>query len=262
MQLDLTNKKVLVTGSSRGLGFEIAKSFLSESADVLITGRDSRFLLKQQEVLRAQFIDRRCDRLSCDLTTDEGGNNLLAYIKKEWGRLDVLVCNIGSGKSCPTLTEMPMDWERQFSVNFFTAVNAIRLFTPLLEQSATTSCFSAITLVNSICSREALGAPTTYSASKAALLAHAKAISTPLASKQIRVNTISPGNMIFSGSTWEDKLKQNQVAIEEMLENHVALKRLGTAEEVARVVTFLSSPAASFVCGSNWIVDGGQLRSI
>jgi 3-oxoacyl-[acyl-carrier protein] reductase len=94
------------------------------------------------------------------------------------------------------------------------------------------------------------------------LITYAKNIARPLGQRGIRVNTVSPGNVIFPGSTWEDKLAQSRDAVVEMLKREVPLQRLGTLEEIGGVVAFLASRRAAFVSGANWVVDGGQTRSM
>jgi 3-oxoacyl-[acyl-carrier protein] reductase len=100
-----------------------------------------------------------------------------------------------------------------------------------------------------------------YASAKSALIAYAKNIARPLGEFGIRVNVVSPGNIIFPGSTWEDKLAKSPEDIKAMLQREVPLQRLGTIEEVANVVVFLASQQAAFVTGANWVVDGGQTRS-
>ena len=262
MYLGLTGKKIVITGASRGLGLATAKCFLSEGAKVLLCARNERLLAQNQALLANTYGQKNCYFVAADICTATGLNSLLTAVCDYFGRIDSIICNLGSGKSSPTLMESDEDWSKMFELNFFSAVNTVRKLIPYFNlQEDAVSAMSSITFVNTICSSEALGAPVTYSSSKSALLSYAKSISKLLAKQNIRVNTVSPGNIIFPGSTWEEKLSKNKAAVDEMLEKEVALKRFATAEEVAKVITFISSSAASFVCGSNWIVDGGQLRS-
>jgi len=108
---------------------------------------------------------------------------------------------------------------------------------------------------------EGRGCPVTYASAKAALEAYVKNISRKLGRKGIRVNLVSPGNILFSGSTWEEKYLENKESIESMLDREVPLNRFGTVGEVGNAVAFLASRQAGFVNGANWVVDGGQTRN-
>jgi len=101
----------------------------------------------------------------------------------------------------------------------------------------------------------------TYSAAKAALNSYVRGISRPYAAKGIRINAVAPGNLLYGGSVWEQKLAEDATAVQAMLDREVAQRRLGTPEEIADWVIFLSSPRASFATGEIFIVDGGQVRS-
>ena len=118
-----------------------------------------------------------------------------------------------------------------------------------------------IVCISSICGNAALGAPITYSVSKAALNAYVLNIARPLASAGIRINSIAPGNIYFKDGVWDNKLAEDENSIQEMLQSQVAMNRMGTPEEVADLACYLVSPKASFITGRTFVVDGGQLRS-
>jgi 3-oxoacyl-[acyl-carrier protein] reductase len=118
----------------------------------------------------------------------------------------------------------------------------------------------SIVLTASIAGLETLGAPIAYEAAKAALIASCKNMSRELAQYKIRVNCVAPGNIMFPGSTWDFKLKENEKSTMEYITSHVPLKRFGTPEEIASIVVFLSSERASFITGACIVADGGQTR--
>ena len=253
VNLHLKNSRVLVTGSSRGIGLGIAKAFTKEGAQVVITGRTAASLEQVAEI-PLQFCG--------DLVNSPDITNCVDYVEKNMDGLDHLICNIGSGRSLPILAEDSDEFLRMLEINLLGAQRIVQAMIPLLKKSAAQKGNVSILFISSICSLEALGCPTAYASAKAALNSYAKTISRPLGQLGIRANILSPGNILFPGSTWEDKWAQNADRVQAMLDKEVPLQRLGTLNEVADVALFLASSKASFVNGANWIVDGGQLRSI
>ncbi len=251
MDLGLSGKVALVTGSSRGLGKSIAASLYAEGCRVMLNGRD-RDALEQQ----ARGLGEYAAYTVADVTDPAACRALMRKTEERFGRLDILVCNVGSGASVPPGRETPDEWRRVFDVNLASATNAVEAAGELMQRQG-----GAIVCVSSICGLEVLGAPVTYSAAKAALNAYVRGIARPLAARSIRINAVAPGNLLFEGSVWERKLSENAGAVQTMLDRDVALKRLGSPEEISDFVVFLASPRASFATGAVFVVDGGQLRS-
>jgi len=119
----------------------------------------------------------------------------------------------------------------------------------------------AIVCISSICGIETLGAPVAYSAAKAGLNAYVSGMARPLAARNIRINAVAPGNILFPGGGWESKLQEDRAAVEAMLKREVAMGRFGKPEEIADAVLFLASCKASFITGTVLVADGGQIRS-
>ena len=251
MDLKLSKKVALVTGSSRGLGFAIARKLSDEGCFVILNGRDPNTLEQSKKSL-----DQSALAFNADVTVHHECSGLIQQVQDFYGRLDILVCNVGSGASVLPGTETPEEWSRMLDLNLNSATNVISAAEHLLSASCGT-----IVCISSICGRETLGAPIAYSAAKAALNTYIRGISRPYAAKGIRINAIAPGNLLYEGSVWERKFAEDAAGVQAMLDREVAQGRLGTADEIADWVLFLSSPRSSFATGETFVVDGGQVRS-
>lgn len=250
MDLGFTGKRVLVTGSGRGIGLAIARVLHQEGCSVALNAR--------QEVEIAGIAANWVENVSfhvADVTQPQRCRQLVDDVKRTWGGLDLLVCNVGSGASVPPGEETPEEWQRIINLNLLATINTIEA---ARSQLVLTS--GAIVCISSICGLETLGAPVTYSAAKAALNSYVRGIAKPFANQGIRINAIAPGNILAEGGTWERKLQENPRQVQTMLEREVALQRLGKPEEIANFAAFLLSTKANFATGTIYVVDGGQIR--
>jgi len=144
-----------------------------------------------------------------------------------------------------------------FSVNLWSATNVIEAATEALAASK-----GAIVCISSICGQEVVpGAPITYSAAKAALNAYVRGISKHLGKRDVRINAIAPGNILFDESVWAMKIKEDQAAVAEMLAREVALEKLGSPSDIANLTAYLLSPISNFATGAVWTLDGGQVHT-
>ena len=151
-------------------------------------------------------------------------------------------------------------WKHQLSgnlsLNLWSTTNVVNASREALSVSK-----GVIVCISSICGIEVVpGAPITYSAAKAALNAYVKCISRPLGQDGIRINAIAPGNILFEGSTWQDKVNNNPSFVKEFLANNVSLSKFGTPSDIASLSLWLASPSASFCTGSIFVADGGQIH--
>lgn len=257
MNLGLTGSSALVTGGARGIGRAICAGLLEEGVVTTIVDRDPDVLQATVDTFRGRFGVAAASGLCCDVIHES--DTLAKLLAEQTQHLDHLVCNVGSGRSVPILQEDVAEFQRMLDLNLMAAVAPIRALLPLMQTGPESN--KSITFTGSICGVEALGCPAAYSSAKAALVAYAKSIARPLARQGIRVNIVCPGNIMFPGSTWADKIAADPQAVAAMLDRDVPLRRFGTAEDVANTVVFLASKAAGFVSGAKWIVDGGQTRS-
>lgn len=251
MHLDLVDKKALVTGSSRGIGRAIAEVLHGEGCQVVLNGRSAPALdLAVSDLPGASFV-------TGDVTRPEDARRIIAEATAALGRLDILVCNVGSGRSVPPGNESYDEWQRVFALNLWSTTNIVEAAHEALVDSR-----GVIACVSSICGLEVIpGAPVTYSVAKAAINAYVRGISRPLGKLGVRINAVAPGNILFDGSVWSRKLAEDRGAVQAMLERDVALASLGDTKAVADLVAYLVSPRAGFVTGSVWTLDGGQVHS-
>lgn len=251
MDLDIFGKRVLVTGSSQGIGLAIAEGFHEEGCIVVSNGRN-------KNTLDSSIADRQnWFGLAGDVTDPNEARNLVDQAKDILGGLDILICNVGSGRSVPPGTEQFSDWEKSLSENLFSATNVTSAAISALVESS-----GAIVCTSSICGMEVIpGAPVTYSASKAALNAFIRGAAIPLGKQGVRINGVAPGNIYFEGSVWEEKSKKDPSEVRNMLQSDIPLRRFGSTKDVTNLVLWLSSPLSAFTTGSVYVSDGGQLRS-
>lgn len=252
MDLGLNGKRVLITGASRGIGAAIAGHFLEEKARVQIVSRGTEKLYQIESELQKNYGKENVKASKCDCTKVSELSELQKLIKNSWKGIDIVVANIGDGRSIPDPLPDAEQWQRTWNTNFESALLTARTFLPLLQESK-----GCLLFISSIAGIEAIGAPVDYSTAKAALFALAKNMSRKLA-PDVRVNVIAPGNIFFPGGSWDEKMQQDAVRVNTIIESTVPLKRFGRVDEIADAATFLCSDRASFITGAVLVVDGGQ----
>jgi len=253
MKLEIEDRVALVVGASRGIGLAIANTLAAEGAKVALAARGLDGLKAACEQ-----IGHSASFHVADVTDPAVALTLVRDVERQWGKIDILVCNVGSGASVPPGQETAAEWSRVMTLNLFASTNMIEAARPVMRRG---SGDCAIICVSSICGLAALGAPVTYSAAKAALNATVRGLARPLAIEGIRINAVAPGNILAADGTWARKIAENKPAVDEMLDREVPLRRLGKPEEVADIVAFLASPRAAFITGTVIVADGGQLRA-
>ncbi len=258
MDLKLKDKVVLVTGSSRGLGLGIIEVFLQEDAKIIVTGRHKEEINEVVKNLIKIYPEERIKSFCGDLTKFKNIKNCVDFTLKNFGRIDILIANLGSGKGTIDWDISENDWNNMMEINFYGARRIVNEVVPYMIKQNNGS----IVFISSIAGIEVIGAPIHYSVAKAALKAYSKNLSKKLARNNIRVNTVCPGNIFFEGGTWDIKLKENKEKVLEMINNVVPLNRFASPEEIANVVVFVSSEKSSFLTGSCITVDGGQTVSV
>lgn len=251
LDLHLANKVILVTGSSKGIGLSIAKMLNTQGCHVVLNARNADELNRSVSSLPGAI------GVVADVTSPDHAKRLVTEVIEKFGRIDHLVCNVGSGQSVSPGDETYDEWQRVFAKNLWSTTNVVEASVDELSKNQ-----GSIVCTSSICGLEVIqGAPVTYSTAKAALHAYVCGISRPLGKKNIRINAIAAGNILFQGSVWERKIEENADIVSEMCAREVSLNKLGLPEDIANLTTYLLSPISSFVTGAVWTIDGGQVRS-
>jgi 3-oxoacyl-[acyl-carrier protein] reductase len=238
MDLRLNGLNVLVTGGTSGIGAAIVERFAQEGANVAFCSRSP------------EKVDRMLERLSrypvevtgkpLDVTDTDA---FIAWAQTLNG-MDIFV---------PNVSALSSDWDASLATDLKATVRATEALVPKLRTSAT----PAITYIGS--KAGSFGTPhfESYGAVKAAMTHYMKSLARRLAAEGVRVNTVSPGDIFVTDGFW-DNMRRNRPEVYQETLNANPLGRLGTPEEIANVVVFLSSPAAGFVSGANLLADGAS----
>lgn len=239
---------VLVTGGSTGIGAAAAAEFARAGARVVVTGRT-------ESTLRAAAAQHAgISHVLADIARAEDSARVIADVRTRHGRLDVLVNNAGIIEIAPLAALDAAHTRRTFDTNVFGPIELTRLALPLLTASK-----GSIVNITSTQSDQPIAITSTYAASKAALLALTRAWAKELAPLGVRVNAVSPGPIDTPIQSAENLGLAPQQHAEMMagVVSMVPLARFGKPSEVARVIAFLASSAASFVTGAQYHVGGG-----
>jgi 3-oxoacyl-[acyl-carrier protein] reductase len=224
---------------------------------VAITGRGGDSLEEARTLLAEGSRDDLILAIQGDMARREDIERALDITVSTFDRVDAVVANVGSGTAKGGWDLDEDDWAPVMDLNLRGSVALTSVAMPhLLKQES-----SSFTFISSIAATEAIGAPIPYSAAKAAIEMTMKSLSRLVGPQGVRVNAVSPGNVLFPGGSWEKKLVDRREFFEEMIQREVPLQRFASPEEIANVVVFLASERASFVTGSSVVVDGGQTRS-
>jgi 3-oxoacyl-[acyl-carrier protein] reductase len=257
MDLLLTDKIAVVTGSSRGLGLASARALVAEGCRVCICARGSEQLAAAAVEVEASA--RRPNMIipvQADVSTADGIALVVDRTVERFGGLDILVNNVGRAGGTDLLDTSDAEWQAAIDETLFPAIRASRLAVPHMKQRGG----GAIVMIASIWGRES-GGRMTYNAVKAAEISLAKSLAQQLAPLNIRVNSVAPGSILFAGGSWHKRQQSDPKGIAEFIKRELPFGRFGRADEVGSVVAFLASARASWVSGASITVDGCQSRS-
>lgn len=240
------SKIVFISGSSSGLGYELAKEFSKKKYKVILNSNNERNL--KQKYLNLD----NCDYIKGDITKFNQIKNIVAKLKKKYGKIDFLICNYGSSN----FKENNLDFRKAFDKNFFSTVHTVESFLPILKNN-----LSKIFCISSICGLEIIkGAPIGYSVAKSALNSYVKFMSYYLANRGITINGIAPGNLLFKGSLWQKKLNKNNKLTKKYIKENVPINKFGKPKDIFDIIYMIVNSGSNFYTGSTYIVDGGQSK--
>ena len=194
--------------------------------------------------------------VEADLSTPGGVESVVERTVERFGGVDVLVNNLGVARGSDLLGTTDADWQEALDQTLFPAIRATRLVVPHMQKRGGGS----VVIVASIFGREA-GGRMAYNAVKAAEISLAKSLAQQLASSNIRVNSVSPGSILFEGGSWWKRQQADPDGIADFVKRELPFGRFGRPEEVGDVVAFLASPRASWISGTSVVVDGCQSRA-
>ena len=258
MDLQLTDKVAVVTGSSKGLGVAIAAALVHEGCRVAICARGEASLAGAAAALRQ--LPGASDRVLAvvaDVSTPAGVKKVINETVTKFGGLDILVNNVGLARGSTIVDTSDAEWQEAIDQTLFPAIRASGLAVPHMRKRGGGS----IVMIASIWGRES-GGRMTYNAVKAAEISLAKSMAQQLARDNIRVNSVAPGSILFPGGSWDRRQKEDPAGIADFVLRELPFGRFGRPEEVGAVVAFLVSPRASWISGASVPVDGCQSRSL
>jgi 3-oxoacyl-[acyl-carrier protein] reductase len=253
MDLELTGKRALITGATRGIGRAIAERLAAEGCSIAICARDGGAVEDAAaELARAHGVTVHSEAV--DVTDAAALEAFVAGAAGALGGLDLLVANAGGSAAGERLDDAGADaWRTTLDLNVVHAAVAARAATAPMRAAGG----GAMVFVASI-SGTRPQPRAQYAAAKAAEIHLAASLARELGPDGIRVNALSPGSILFPGGGWDNRRRNDTEAFEAWVRDEFPLGRLGRAEEVADVACFLLSARASWISGANVVVDGAQ----
>ena len=243
---DFTERKILITGSSRGIGRRIAEDFISFGAKVLITGTNEALLREVKDELGSH-----CHYVRCNFSNAEEINSLFDEAVKKFGFIDTLINNAGITRDGLFLRMSNMDWMEVLNIN----LNSAFLLSQLMIKPMIKNRFGRIINISSIVGTTGNAGQTNYAASKAAMVGFSKSLAIEVANRNITVNSIAPG---YIQTEMTDKLSEDQ---REAIVSRIPSKKIGMPKDVSNLAVFLSSLQAEYITGQTIHVNGGMYMS-
>jgi len=260
MDLGLTGKVALVTGSSRGIGRGVALTLAAEGCDMMLTGRDAAAL--NDVVAAVEKLGRKAKYETVDLRDEGAPAALAAAAKRAFGRIDILVNNAGTTKRGDFLALTDADWADGYALKFFAHVRLARAAWPILAESK-----GSIVTIGGTSGRVPTASFTIGSSVNAAAAAFSKALADRGKSDGVQVNTIHP-SYVETERLWRrikadmERTGKDEAAVREWHRQDIGVTRFGTPEEIGGLVAFIVSPRGRWLHGATIDMDGGEVRGM
>jgi 3-oxoacyl-[acyl-carrier protein] reductase len=260
MDLGLTGKIALVTGSSRGIGRGVALTLAEEGCDVMLTGRDENAL--SEVVSEVEKRGRRAYYETADLRGDSAGKVLVDAVKHRFGRLDILVNNAGSTKRGDFLALTDADWQDGYALKLFAHVRLARAAWPLLKEAG-----GSVVTIGGTSGRLPIAAFTIGSSVNAACAAFAKALADIGKTDGVQVNTIHP-SYVETERFWRrikadmERTGKSEAEVREWHRKDINVVRFGTPEDIGGLIAFMVSQRGRWLHGATIDMDGGEVPSL
>jgi 3-oxoacyl-[acyl-carrier protein] reductase len=264
MDLGLSDRVCAITGASRGIGRATATTLAREGARLLLAGRNRDALAEVADACTADA--GAVHVLAIDVTEPDAGEQIVEESRTRLGGIDVLVNNAGTSAVKPIEQLTDEDWQAQWELNVMAPMRLMRAAGPVMAAAG----WGRIVNICSSSGKRPSGTNVAYSVTKAAELSLSRAFADSYAGRGVLINAVAPGPVgselwLAPGGLADQNAEAKGISREQALEaaaGRIPLGRLGTEEEIAAVVVFLCSAAASNVVGAAWSVDGGSVPVI
>jgi 3-oxoacyl-[acyl-carrier protein] reductase len=252
MDLRLTGKIALVTGSSRGIGLAAAKAFAAEGCRLMLSARSAEQLVRAEAELRGGGAQVAAH--AADVSDPSQAATLIEATVTAYGGIDILVNNVGGGGGGARIADSTDDdWRGALERNLIQTVRMMRLALPHMKGRGDASIINVASISGWV---PQLAMSGQYGAAKSALIFDTERWALEFVPHGIRVNTVSPGSILVEGNGWDRYRTANPDYFDDYVRHGFPMGRLGTAEEVADVIVFTASPRAHWINGRNIPVDG------
>jgi len=237
-------KNILITGSYGYLGSYLKSFFLKKNFNVISVGRKNKKIVNNK------------NNYFCDLSNETEVASVFNSLKKKYPKIFCIISCAGNSKKIYKKYETKKDWENSFNDNFYSFVNVLQFYLKYYKSSPTN-----IISISSIVDKTIINAPIAYSISKNALTNFCKIKSDELAKKKIKINVISPGNILIKNNNWYKKIKLNKASILKYIKKNVPMNAFSKKEDIADMCLYIIEKNRN-ITGSRFVIDSGQSRNI
>jgi len=263
MDLQLKNKRALITGSTSGIGYAIAKSLAEEGTEVILNGRTQQRIDKAIKTLQETNPTAKISSIKADFRDIDSVKSLIKKIES----VDILINNVGIISSQTFENTSDKDWYEMFEVNVMSSVRLSKAFLPKMKENN----WGRIIFISSECAMLVPEDLIAYSTTKAAMLSISRGLAQTTRGTDVTVNSVLPGSTLTEGAKQflKEQATKNQTSEKEIADNFFKnvrttslLERFANPKEIADMVVFLSSPLSSATNGSAIKADGGSVPGI